>query len=81
MSKKLNGKILVDERDLWPPDGKFVTTNIIARSDYLKDNPETIRKLINAHIDETIWINDTLQNIRNDNVNGDFRVQGKRIKC
>ena len=68
--KEANGKILVDERDLWPPDGKFVTTNIIARSDYLKDNPETIRKLINAHIDETIWINDTLQNIRNDNVNG-----------
>jgi NitT/TauT family transport system substrate-binding protein len=68
--KEANGKILVDERDLWPPDGKFVTTNIIARSDYLKDNPETIRKLINAHIDETIWINDTLQNIRNDDVNG-----------
>ena len=68
--KEVNGKILVDERDLWPPDGKFVTTNIIARSDYLKNNPETIRKLINAHIDETIWINDTLQNIRNDNVNG-----------
>jgi len=68
--KEANGKILVDERDLWPPDGKFVTTNIIARSDYLKNNPETIRKLINAHIDETIWINDTLQNIRNDGVNG-----------
>ncbi|MGB8642639.1 MAG: ABC transporter substrate-binding protein, partial [Nitrososphaeraceae archaeon] len=68
--KEANGKILVDERDLWPPDGKFVTTNIIARSDYLKNNPETIRKLINAHIDETIWINNTLQNIRNDDVNG-----------
>lgn len=68
--KEANGKILVDERDLWPPDGKFVTTNIIARSDYLKNNPETIRKLINAHIDETIWINDTLQNIRNDDING-----------
>lgn len=68
--KEANGKIFVDERDLWPPDGKFVTTNIIVRSDYLKNNPETIRKLINAHIDETIWINDTLQNLRNGNVNG-----------
>ena len=68
--KEANVKILVDERDLWPPDGKFVTTNIIARSDYLKNNPETIRKLINAHIDETIWINDNLHNIRNDDVNG-----------
>jgi NitT/TauT family transport system substrate-binding protein len=68
--KEANGKIFVDERDLWPPDGKFVTTNIIVRSDYLKNNPETIRKLIDAHIDETIWINDTLQNLRNGNVNG-----------
>ncbi|MGH9953080.1 MAG: ABC transporter substrate-binding protein, partial [Nitrososphaeraceae archaeon] len=68
--KESNGKIFVDERDLWPPDGKFVTTNIIIRSDYLKNNPETIKKLINAHIDETIWINDTLQNLRNGNVNG-----------
>lgn len=67
--KEANGKIFVDERDLWPPDGKFVTTNIIVRSDYLKNNPETIKKLINAHIDETIWINDTLQNMRNGNVN------------
>ncbi|MGH9963687.1 MAG: ABC transporter substrate-binding protein [Nitrososphaeraceae archaeon] len=68
--KESNGKIFVDERDLWPPDGKFVTTNIIIRSDYLKNNPETIKKLINAHIDETIWINDTLQNLRNGDVNG-----------
>ena len=42
--KDANGKIFVDERDLWPPDGKFVTTNIIVRTDYLKNNPETIKK-------------------------------------
>ena len=68
--KEANGKIFVDERELWSPGGKFVTTNIIVRSDYLKNNPETIKKLINAHIDETIWINDTLQNLRDGNVNG-----------
>src|SRR5215203_5482574 len=28
--KEANGKIFVDERELWPPDGKFVTANIIA---------------------------------------------------
>ena len=32
--KEANGKILLDERDLWP-SGKFVTTNIVARTDYL----------------------------------------------
>jgi NitT/TauT family transport system substrate-binding protein len=66
--KDSNAKIFVDERDLWPPDGKFVTTNIIVRTDYLKNNPEIIKKLINAQIDETIWINDTLKDLRNGNV-------------
>jgi NitT/TauT family transport system substrate-binding protein len=68
--KESNGRILVDERDLWPPDGKFVTTNIVARTDFLKNNPEILKKLINAHIDETLWINDTLKDIQNSNGRG-----------
>src|SRR5919107_4912748 len=52
-----NGKIFVDERDLWPPEGKFVTANIIVRSDYLNENPDVIQKLLAAHVNETQWIN------------------------
>ncbi len=59
--KTANGKILVDERDLWPPQGKFVTTNMIVRTDYLRDNPEVIKKLLEAHVDETIQLNQTLK--------------------
>jgi NitT/TauT family transport system substrate-binding protein len=55
--KEANGKIFVDERNLWPPDGKFVTANIIVRTDYLKNNPDVIKKLLAAHIRETQWIN------------------------
>jgi NitT/TauT family transport system substrate-binding protein len=66
--KESNAKIFVDERDLWPPDGKFATTNIIVRTDYLKDNPEVIRKLINAQIDETLWINNTLNELQKSNL-------------
>ena len=66
--KESNAKIFVDERDLWPPDGKFATTNIIVRTDYLKDNPEVIKKLINAQIDETLWINNTLNELQKSNV-------------
>jgi NitT/TauT family transport system substrate-binding protein len=55
--KEANGKIFVDERELWPPDGKFVTANIIARTDYLSENPDIIELLLQAHIDKTIWIN------------------------
>jgi NitT/TauT family transport system substrate-binding protein len=55
--KEANGKIFVDERDLWPPEGKFVTTHIIVRPDYLKKSPDVIKKLIEAHVNETQWIN------------------------
>ena len=56
--KEANGKIFVDERELWPPDGKFVTANIIARTNYLKENPDIIKQLLQAHIDKTVWINE-----------------------
>ena len=51
------GRILVDERTLWPPDGKFVTTNIVARTDYLQQNPDVVKKLLAANVNETLWIN------------------------
>jgi NitT/TauT family transport system substrate-binding protein len=38
-------KVLVDERDLWP-GGKFITTNLIVRTDFLKAHPGTVRKLL-----------------------------------
>jgi NitT/TauT family transport system substrate-binding protein len=55
--KEGGGKIFVDERDLWPPEGKFVTAHIIARPDYLQNNPDVIKKLLEAHINVTNWIN------------------------
>jgi NitT/TauT family transport system substrate-binding protein len=51
------GRIFVDERDLWPPEGKFVTAHIIARPDYLQNNPDIIKKLLEAHINVTNSIN------------------------
>ena len=60
-----DGFILVDERDLWPPEGKFVTANILARADYLEKNPEIIKKLLEAHVNETLWINQKLSNTNN----------------
>ncbi|HEY0579416.1 MAG TPA: ABC transporter substrate-binding protein [Candidatus Nitrosocosmicus sp.] len=65
-----NGKIFVDERDLWPPQGKFVTANIIVRTDYLKENPDVIKKLLEAHVNETLWINQNKEKAINEfNVN------------
>ncbi|MER5176351.1 MAG: ABC transporter substrate-binding protein [Candidatus Nitrosocosmicus sp.] len=60
--KEANAKIFVDERSLWPPDGKFVTANIIVRTDYLNQNPDVIKKLLEANVDETLWINKRMNN-------------------
>ncbi len=54
--QEAGGKVLVDEKSLWP-DGKFVTANLIVRTDYLEKNPEIIKKLLEAHVDETLKIN------------------------
>jgi NitT/TauT family transport system substrate-binding protein len=54
--QKADGKVFLDEKALWP-DGKFVTGNLIVRTDYLRDNPEIIKKLLEAHVDETLKIN------------------------
>jgi NitT/TauT family transport system substrate-binding protein len=55
--KEGNGRIFLDERSLWP-GGKFVTANVAVSSDYLKNNPDVIKKLLAAHVNETTWIND-----------------------
>jgi NitT/TauT family transport system substrate-binding protein len=72
--KEANGRILVDERDLWPPEGKFVTAHIIVRPDYLKENPDVIKKLIAAHINETQWINDNKEQAIKE-----FNIQLKKL--
>ena len=54
--KEANGRIFLDERSIWP-DGKFITANVAANTDYIKNNPDVVRKLLAAHINETLWIN------------------------
>ena len=54
--KEGNGRIFLDERSIWP-GGKFVTANIAVSTDYLKNNPDVISKLLAAHVNETLWIN------------------------
>jgi NitT/TauT family transport system substrate-binding protein len=38
-------KVLLDEKELWP-DGKFPTTVLIVRTQYLKDHPQTVKALL-----------------------------------
>lgn len=41
--------VLVDEKSLWP-DGKFVTTHIICRTEFIRDYPEVVSALIRGHV-------------------------------
>ena len=43
------GKVLVDERKLWP-EGRYVTTHLIVRTEFLDDHPDAVKKLLEGHV-------------------------------
>ena len=59
LSRLLNdgGKVLVDERDLWP-DGKFVTTNLIVRTEFLEEHPDVVKQLLEGQVAANKAVND-----------------------
>ena len=51
-----NGRLFLDERDLWPR-GQFVITNLIVSSKFLHEHPDVVKNWIRAHVELTDWIN------------------------
>src|SRR6266705_5836088 len=51
-----NGRLFLDERDLWP-QGQFVTTHLIVSTKFLREHSELVKTWIRAHVDLTDWIN------------------------
>jgi NitT/TauT family transport system substrate-binding protein len=51
------GKVLLDEKTLWP-GGKFLTTTIIVRTAFLKDHPDVVEKFLKGHVDATDFVNE-----------------------
>jgi len=50
------GKALVDEKSLWP-GGKFVTTVLMVRTDFLGAHPDIVKKVLQGQIDSNTWVN------------------------
>jgi NitT/TauT family transport system substrate-binding protein len=50
------GKVLVDEKTLWP-QGKFVTTHLLVATSFLDKHPDVVKKLIEAQVETADWIN------------------------
>ena len=44
------GHVLVNEKDLWP-EGQFVTTHLIVRTEFLEQYPETVEALLRANVE------------------------------
>ena len=51
------GKVLVNEKDLWP-EGKFVTTHLIVRTKFLEEHPDVVENLIKAHLEAIDYAQD-----------------------
>ena len=51
-----NGRLFLDERDLWP-NHQFVITNLIVSTKFLNEHPDLVKNWIRANVDLTIWIN------------------------
>ncbi|WP_328607058.1 ABC transporter substrate-binding protein [Amycolatopsis sp. NBC_00345] len=47
-------KVLVDEKSLWP-DGRFPTTVVIVRSEFLQQHPDTVRALLKGQLAAIDW--------------------------
>lgn len=50
------GQVLVDERSLWP-DGKFVTTHVVARTKFLEQHPDLVAAVLRAHVRALDFVN------------------------
>ncbi|GII95621.1 ABC transporter substrate-binding protein [Sinosporangium siamense] len=53
--KESKGEVLIDERDLWP-NKQFVITHLIVRQEFAKQHPETVKKLLEAHVEANAQI-------------------------
>jgi NitT/TauT family transport system substrate-binding protein len=73
------GKVLVDEKTLWP-GGRFVTTHLIVRTKFLKDHPATVKRLLEAQVAANDFVNknpDEAQKLTNQGIE---KITGKPLK-
>jgi NitT/TauT family transport system substrate-binding protein len=72
------GKILVNEGDLWP-EGRYVTTQLIVTTDFLKDHADVVQKLVNGQVAANDYIKTDTAAAQTDVSNGIKAITGKAI--
>jgi NitT/TauT family transport system substrate-binding protein len=74
-----NGKVLVDEKTLWP-NGQFVTTHLMVATQFLKDHPDVVKALIEGEDDAIKYLAsnpDDAKKVVNDGI---AKIAGKPLK-
>jgi sulfonate transport system substrate-binding protein len=56
MIQEGKGKVLVDEKTIWP-GGQYVTTHLIVRTAFLKAHPDVVRHLLEGHVAAVDFVN------------------------
>lgn len=74
------GHVLVDERDLWP-GGRFATTVLAVRTDFLKAHPDTVRALLAGDLDATAFITANPAKAQKDVADLIAKISGKPLKA
>ena len=73
------GKVLVDEKTLWP-DGKFVTTHVMVRTAFLRQHPGVVERFLRGHQEAVQFANDHSDEAKT-LVNGAIeKLTGKALK-
>jgi NitT/TauT family transport system substrate-binding protein len=79
LQQESGGKVLVDEKTLWP-GGQFVTTQLIVATKFLNAHPDAVLGLIKGEADAIKFINDSpadAQKVANDGI---AKISGKPLK-
>lgn len=53
--QEANGEIYLNESSIWK-NGKFITTVLVVRNDFLNKNQIIVKKFLEAHVETTKWI-------------------------
>jgi NitT/TauT family transport system substrate-binding protein len=73
------GKVLVDERTLWP-QGQYVTTHVMVATKFLEDHPDVVKQFLEGQVAANDWVNQNpaeAQKVANDEIG---KITGKPLK-
>lgn len=54
---EINARILLDYKDVWR-EGKYSTAVVIARKEFMDENPDLVEEFLNSHVEITQYIQD-----------------------